>query len=80
MSSGMALAIPDSKVEGVRTLIIFFSGDGTRANPEIVLGKECTLMMTYVEFAKKNQPHRRFRWIIRARKKKLREKRRKGKL
>ena len=47
---------------------IYFSGEGTKANPEITLGDEATLMLTFLEFHKTLKPSRRFRAVLRARK------------
>lgn len=49
-------------------MIIYYSGEGSRANPEITLGNDANLMLTYIDFAKAQKPTKRFRDIIKARK------------
>lgn len=49
-------------------LIIFYSGEENLGCPERVLGDKANVMLTYHTMQKK--PHKRFRSIIKARKKK----------
>lgn len=49
--------------------IIFYSGGAAiKAQPEVVLGDEANIMLTYYDYRKKNKPDNRFRRILRARK------------
>lgn len=54
-------------------MIIYYSGDATRANPEIVLGDEANIMLTYIDYCKANKPSRRFRDIIKKRRQKAKK-------
>lgn len=47
---------------------IFYSGEEDRATPERVLGKDAHLMFTFYNQQKK--PHKRFKSIIKTRRKK----------
>ena len=46
---------------------IYFSGEGAKAAPEVVLGKKACVMLTYHGMSAKNQPDRRFARILAAR-------------
>lgn len=45
-------------------MIIYYSGEGSRANPEIVFGDRATLMLTYHDMHSNNEPTKRFARII----------------
>lgn len=48
---------------------IFYSGEGSRSNPEIILREKANLMLTFFDcFQRGNHPTKRFHKIIRARK------------
>lgn len=56
-------------------MILFYSGEGSRANPEIALGDEANLMLTFHDFHKSgNKPTSRFRRILKVRKRKANKK------
>lgn len=55
---------------------MFFSGEGTKANPEITLQDEADIMMTYLEFHGKPQVSRRWKAIAKARRRGRKKKRR----
>lgn len=53
--------------EGVK---VFYSGEGSRSNPEIVLRERANLMLTFWDmFIREGRPTKRFKKIIKARKK-----------
>lgn len=52
-------------------MIIYYSGEGSRSNPEIVLADKANLMLTFATYEKKGQPDKRFQAIIDARRLKL---------
>ena len=57
-----------NKVPKTKKPIIFYSGSSSVASqPEVVLGKEANVMLTYHDFFKKNKPDSRFRRILKAR-------------
>lgn len=45
-------------------LRIYYSGEGSRSNPEITLGDKAQLMLTYHDMAEQNKPTRRFQAIL----------------
>lgn len=50
-------------------LVIFYSGEGSKSNPEITLGDEANLMLTYHDFhARGSRPTNRFKRILKKRK------------
>lgn len=50
------------------SLIIYYSGEASRANPEIVLGDKANVMLTFYDMFKKGcTPTRRFGAILRSR-------------
>lgn len=51
-------------------MIIFYSGEGTAASPELVLQNRANVMLTFHKFHKKGKPDSRFAKIIQARRKK----------
>ena len=52
-------------------MIIFYSGEGSKSNPEYTLGDKANIMLTFHDFhVKGSKPTNRFRKIIKARKKK----------
>lgn len=53
-------------------MIIFFSGEEDRGTPERVLGRQACLMFTFYTMQRK--PHKRFRFVIKIRKKSKRSK------
>lgn len=55
-------------------LVIFYSGEGSKSNPEITLGDQANLMLTYFVFHKNGKPDSRFQRILDARKKKRKKK------
>lgn len=50
-------------------MIVFYSGEGSRSNPEITLGDHACLMLTYEDMRHRSKPTSRFREIMRVRKK-----------
>lgn len=58
-------------------MIIYYSGAGSlrQGVPEIALGDEANLMLTYNDFIKTGKPNGRFREILKVRKRKKKGKR-----
>lgn len=52
-----------------RPSIIYYSGEGSKANPEITLQDDATIMLTYVDFRVRGKPTKRFKRILKVRKK-----------
>lgn len=52
-------------------MILFYSGQENLGRPEVVIGPKCNLMLTYNDFHKKGKPDKRFRLVLRSRKKKV---------
>lgn len=44
-------------------MIIYYSGEGSRSNPEITLGDDSNLMLTFHDFYERGKPTKRFRKI-----------------
>lgn len=51
-------------------MIVYYSGEGSRSNPEIVLQDRANIMLTFHDFSDSGKPNSRFRDIIDARKRK----------
>lgn len=51
-------------------MLIYYSGEGSKSNPEITLQDKANIMLTYGDMHKKNRPTKRFRVILKARKRK----------
>jgi hypothetical protein len=47
-----------------RPMIIYYSGEGSRSNPEITLGDDSNLMLTFHDMYTKGKPSKRFQTII----------------
>lgn len=54
---------------------MYYSGEGSRSNPEIILRDKANIMLTFWDsFIREGRPTKRFKAIIRARKKRAKEK------
>ena len=48
-------------------MIIYYSGNGSKAEPEITLGDRANIMLTYQHFVRDNKPNTRFAAIVKVR-------------
>jgi hypothetical protein len=50
-----------------RPMIVYYSGEGAKANPEITLQDDAALMLTYVDFCARGRPTPRFKRVLQVR-------------
>ncbi len=50
-------------------MILYFSGEGSNSNPELVLGNKANIMLTYADYHGKKKLKKRFRKILKSRRK-----------